>query len=126
MFARTYAEKCPMEAKIAAKMSQTVSLERTTSMLHGRIEKLLQRQKTYDPRRRLLIALAGVPGSGKSTVSDALLRTLTSHDGITDVAVLPMASGPRLFPLDHNADVGRLALTMIGWLPSYQSDVVYL
>lgn len=67
-------------------------------MLQGRIEKLLRRQKTCVPKRRLLIALAGVPGSGKSTVSDALLRALTIQGGITDVAVLPMASGLELPP----------------------------
>lgn len=73
-------------------MNQTVNLEKTNSMLQERVEKLIRRQKLSDPKRRILIALAGVPGSGKSTVSDALLRALPSH-GITDVAVLPMACG---------------------------------
>lgn len=72
-------------------MSPPSSLDKTTLVLQERIERLLRHQKLSDPKRRILIALAGVPGSGKTTVSDALLRTLPSH-GITDVAVLPMAS----------------------------------
>jgi tRNA uridine 5-carbamoylmethylation protein Kti12 len=36
-----------------------------------------------------LIALAGVPGSGKSTVSQELLLELSSR-GIHDVAIVPM------------------------------------
>ncbi|KAF1944744.1 nicotinamide riboside kinase [Clathrospora elynae] len=53
-----------------------------------RTEKLLSRQSS-DPGQRMLVALAGVPGSGKSTVSQALLTELASH-GIQDVAVVPM------------------------------------
>ncbi|KAL1598563.1 hypothetical protein SLS59_006850 [Nothophoma quercina] len=37
----------------------------------------------------MLVALAGVPGSGKSTVSSALLEELASR-GIRDVAIVPM------------------------------------
>lgn len=71
------------------RMSQQVSLDETISMLRDRIQHLLTNQEASNPRRRILIALAGVPGSGKSTVSDALLRALPEH-GIEDVAVLPM------------------------------------
>ncbi|USP82035.1 uncharacterized protein yc1106_09309 [Curvularia clavata] len=53
-----------------------------------RSEKLLARQAA-DPSRRMLVALAGVPGAGKSTVSDALLIELAAR-GIRDVAVVPM------------------------------------
>lgn len=53
-----------------------------------RIERLLSRQAA-DPRQRILVALAGVPGSGKSTVSHALLAELSSR-GVQDVAVVPM------------------------------------
>jgi tRNA uridine 5-carbamoylmethylation protein Kti12 len=37
----------------------------------------------------MLVALAGVPGSGKSTISSALLQELTGR-GIQDVAIVPM------------------------------------
>lgn len=67
------------------------TLHDTVLMLTERIERLLKRQKATNPRRRVLIALAGVPGSGKSTISDALLQMLPEH-GIDDLAVLPMAS----------------------------------
>lgn len=82
-----------------ARMSQQVSLDETVAMLCDRIQNLLTRQACADPRCRVLIALAGVPGSGKSTVSDALLRVLPDH-GIKDVAVLPMVrtQGPRVCP----------------------------
>ncbi|KAH7371207.1 phosphoribulokinase/uridine kinase [Pyrenochaeta sp. MPI-SDFR-AT-0127] len=51
-------------------------------------EKLLMRQSS-DPRQRALVALAGVPGSGKSTVSQALVAELASR-GVAEVAVVPM------------------------------------
>jgi putative protein kinase ArgK-like GTPase of G3E family len=53
-----------------------------------RVEKLLSRQAA-DPRDRILVALAGVPGSGKSTVSHALLAELAARN-VHDVAVVPM------------------------------------
>lgn len=53
-----------------------------------RVEKLLSRQAA-DPRDRILVALAGVPGSGKSTVSHALLAELATRN-VHDVAVVPM------------------------------------
>ncbi|KAF2711336.1 P-loop containing nucleoside triphosphate hydrolase protein [Pleomassaria siparia CBS 279.74] len=53
-----------------------------------RIETLLARQAS-NPCQRILVALAGVPGSGKSTVSDALLAELELR-GVHDVAVVPM------------------------------------
>jgi putative protein kinase ArgK-like GTPase of G3E family len=53
-----------------------------------RTEGLLSRQAS-DPSQRMLVALAGVPGAGKSTVSKALLEELASR-GIKDVVVVPM------------------------------------
>ncbi|KAH7384370.1 P-loop containing nucleoside triphosphate hydrolase protein [Phaeosphaeria sp. MPI-PUGE-AT-0046c] len=53
-----------------------------------RVEKLLFCQAT-EPRQRILVGLAGVPGSGKSTVSNALLAELAVR-GVKDVAVVPM------------------------------------
>lgn len=72
-------------------MTSDGNLYETTLMLTERIERLLKRQKVTNPRRRVLIALAGVPGSGKSTISSALLQLLPQY-GIHDLAVLPMAS----------------------------------
>ncbi|KAF2632980.1 phosphoribulokinase/uridine kinase [Macroventuria anomochaeta] len=71
-----------------AKDLVTGSLTVPTLDLVNRIEKLLERQAS-DPRQRMLVALAGVPGSGKSTVSYALLQELASR-GINDVATVPM------------------------------------
>lgn len=64
-------------------------LIKTVMKLRERIECLLMQQKLSDPTRRILIAMAGVPGSGKTTISDALMQELNKH-GIHDVAVLPM------------------------------------
>lgn len=58
--------------------------------LAKRVEALLDRQaSSSDPPTRILIALAGVPGSGKSTVSAALLVDLAKR-GVNDVVVVPM------------------------------------
>ena len=59
-----------------------------------RTERLLSRQAS-DPGQRMLVALAGVPGSGKSTVSAALLTELGTR-GIKDVAVVPMVRASRV------------------------------
>lgn len=64
-------------------------LIKTIQTLRERVDLLLLQQKLSAPTRRVLIALAGVPGSGKTTVSDALIQDL-NKDGIRDVAVLPM------------------------------------
>lgn len=68
----------------------TVDITGPTLDLVKRVEKLLQRQAS-DPRQRMLVALAGVPGSGKSTVSHAVLQELANR-GINDVAIVPMVS----------------------------------
>lgn len=59
-------------------------------LLLGRTELLLQKQRN-SPRQRLVVALAGVPGSGKSTVAAALLKSLQDR-GEQDVAILSMVS----------------------------------
>jgi putative protein kinase ArgK-like GTPase of G3E family len=66
-------------------------LVKTTAKLMERVERLLTQQKLRSPRQRTLIALAGVPGSGKTTLSDALIKELR-RNGNSDVAVLPMVS----------------------------------
>ncbi|KAK7184491.1 nicotinamide riboside kinase [Paraphaeosphaeria sporulosa] len=65
------------------------SLKSTILHLAKRVEALLARQASSDTPSRILVALAGVPGSGKSTVSAALLVELAAR-GIADVAVVPM------------------------------------
>jgi len=66
---------------------------RAAILLAKRTENLLSRQAS-DPGRRMLVALAGVPGAGKSTVSDALITELTAR-GNKDVAVVPMVGAGR-------------------------------
>ncbi|KAG7144558.1 putative uridine kinase like protein [Verticillium longisporum] len=55
------------------------NLAKTAAQLRLRAEHLLAEQSRNDPRQRVLIALAGVPGSGKSTVATALLEDLNRH-----------------------------------------------
>ena len=72
-------------------MDTDVRLIDTISELKERVQRLLQEQQRSGSKSRILIALAGVPGSGKSTVSHALLGEL-SKGGFHDVAILPMVS----------------------------------
>ncbi|KAF3037213.1 putative kinase [Didymella heteroderae] len=71
-----------------AKDSKSDGLTETILDLLSHVEKLLHRQ-AFNPRQRVLVALAGVPGSGKSTVSHALLQELAGR-GVNDVAIVPM------------------------------------
>ncbi|KAF4960461.1 hypothetical protein FGADI_952 [Fusarium gaditjirri] len=64
-------------------------LVKSTTKLLERVKRLLARQRLTAPTQRILIALAGVPGSGKTTISDALVKEL-KRNCISDVAVLPM------------------------------------
>ncbi|KAF3053893.1 putative kinase [Didymella keratinophila] len=71
-----------------AKTVNTDGLTETVLDLVSRLEKLLHRQASK-PRQRVLVVLAGVPGSGKSTVSHTLLQELARR-GANDVAIVPM------------------------------------
>ncbi|KAK7978713.1 nicotinamide riboside kinase [Apiospora saccharicola] len=67
-----------------------MDLEKNVATLQDRLDRLLEQQKT-DGRGRILIALAGVPGSGKTTVSSALLASLARNGrSREDVVVVPM------------------------------------
>ncbi|KAH6655779.1 phosphoribulokinase/uridine kinase [Truncatella angustata] len=68
---------------------QEIGLDEAVNTLCVRIESLLARQKLC-PKQRLLVALAGVPGSGKSTVSGALMRALMQRGIHSGVVVVPM------------------------------------
>jgi len=72
----------------------TSSLADTILDLAKRVEGLLARQQASDPHSRVLVALAGVPGSGKSTVSLALMVELAARN-IHDVAIVPMVCSMR-------------------------------
>lgn len=74
-----------------AKDLNTDGLAETILLLVSRIENLLLHGQALNPRQRVLVALAGVPGSGKSTVSHALLKELARR-GVDDVAIVPMVS----------------------------------
>lgn len=77
-------------------MSQ--DLTETTARLRERVERLLAEQSRSHPSRRVLIAVAGVPGSGKSTITAALIQDLRRH-AIEDVAILPMVRPVRKQPV---------------------------
>lgn len=70
-------------------MAPVPDLSDTIATLAERVESLLQAQQKSEKKTRIIIALAGVPGSGKSTVSSALISRL-SQDGMGNVAILPM------------------------------------
>ncbi|KAL2204982.1 phosphoribulokinase/uridine kinase [Sarocladium strictum] len=68
---------------------QSPDVSDSVSLLCKRIEALVAAKSLTAPGERVLIALAGVPGSGKSTISSALLEALPKY-GVENVAVLPM------------------------------------
>ncbi|KAK8085940.1 hypothetical protein PG994_000914 [Apiospora phragmitis] len=72
-----------------------MDLEKNVATLLVRIERLLEQQKS-DARGRILVALAGVPGSGKTTVSSALLASLSntgrSREDVVVVAMLSLGA----------------------------------
>lgn len=80
-----------------AKSTTVDTFHHTILDLVKRVEKLLFRQAA-EPHQRILIGLAGVPGSGKSTVSNALLAELAVR-GVQDVAVVPMVSRSHILQL---------------------------
>jgi putative protein kinase ArgK-like GTPase of G3E family len=66
------------------------TLEQSIAILSKRIDNLLTKHLSQTDQR-IMIALAGVPGSGKSTVSTQLLRSLRKR-GIDNVMAVPMVS----------------------------------
>jgi putative protein kinase ArgK-like GTPase of G3E family len=71
-------------------------VSKTELGLADRVEALLADASS----QRVLVALAGVPGSGKSTVSRALLVELAARS-ISDVAIIPMVC-----PIHFDGDAG--------------------
>ncbi|KAK4580006.1 hypothetical protein LTR86_000208 [Recurvomyces mirabilis] len=67
-------------------MELTTGLGGTIEILQDRVLRLLDARPTS---RRILIALSGVPGSGKSTIAAALLVQL-QHTGIKNAVIVPM------------------------------------
>lgn len=73
---------------MSSKQAGSWDLDRIVKALRTRIELLLARQAS-NPSQRLLVALAGVPGAGKTAVTSALLRDLSTRE-IDGVVVVPM------------------------------------
>lgn len=69
---------------------RSLTLDQIVAILLQRIVVLLARQ-AETPRQRMLIALAGVPGSGKTTISSGLMRRISSKDA-KYISVMPMVS----------------------------------
>jgi pantothenate kinase len=86
-------------------MTQVTDVSRTELGLADRVEALLADASS----QRVLVALAGVPGSGKSTVSRALLVELAAR-GISDVAIIPM-----VYPIHFDGDAGGLTRVKDGF-----------
>lgn len=70
--------------------SEAPDLETSTGVLFDRVVALLKDASNF--QKRVVIALAGVPGAGKSMISAGLMRQL-QHQGIKDVSLIPMV-GP--------------------------------
>jgi pantothenate kinase len=70
------------------------TLDDAVAALSKRVDDLLIKF-SHEPHRRIMIALAGVPGSGKSTVSRAVLENLSLR-GVANVLVVPMVRRTRI------------------------------
>ncbi len=64
-------------------------LDHTVTYLCDRVKRLLSRNTSCRQEERIVIALAGVPGSGKTTISSAVLDRLRAQ-GNSQVMVVPM------------------------------------
>lgn len=93
------------------------TFEQTVESLCDRVEYLLAQLFTASPQQRIMIALAGVPGSGKSTVCAAVLNALSCR-GVEDVSVVPMVSKI------HNYKFPTYCFP--GWLPLPKGRAVRL
>jgi hypothetical protein len=78
------------------------SVAESVALLCSRIEALIATKTLTNPQSRVLIALAGVPGSGKSTISSALIKELPAR-GIDCVTVLPMVRAEPTHLNQHSA-----------------------
>lgn len=70
------------------------TVDQVIETLCQRVTLLLEKQAAR-PRQRLLIALAGIPGSGKSTISSGLMRKLSESEANV-ITVVPMVSDDAL------------------------------
>jgi len=57
--------------------------------LSNRLEQLLKRNALL-PNKRLIVALAGAPGSGKTTIASALMRKFNATHQTQQLQVVPM------------------------------------
>ncbi|KIW01440.1 uncharacterized protein PV09_07198 [Verruconis gallopava] len=67
---------------------ETDSVERIAETLYERLV-ALKSQNAVDSTRRILVAVAGVPGSGKTTITTALSKLYESREGKA-LTILPM------------------------------------
>ncbi|KEF55874.1 uncharacterized protein A1O9_07454 [Exophiala aquamarina CBS 119918] len=68
----------------------SMSVDQITTVMCQHIASLQDRQiKT--PQQRMLVALAGVPAPGKSTIFSALMQKISGHD-VKYITVVPMAT----------------------------------
>lgn len=70
------------------------TVDQVIETLCQRVTILLEKQAAR-PQQRLLIALAGIPGSGKSTISSGLMLKLSESEANV-ITVVPMVSDDAL------------------------------
>lgn len=63
--------------------------------LSNHLERLLKRNALL-PHKRLIVALAGAPGSGKSTIASALMQKFNATHQTQQLQVIPMVCVPSI------------------------------
>ena len=81
-------------------------MDHTAEMIHALQDRIVGLRQSEIESTRIVIALAGMPGSGKSTIATKLLQKL-HQTGVQDVAVVPMVIYYQTYNTIHKSNSSR-------------------
>jgi 2-phosphoglycerate kinase len=94
------------------------TIEAPEETLLKRLELLILRN-AHSPHKRIIIALAGTPGSGKSTISSALTRRFNARNE-GKLQIVPMVRTGLRFLILSETNIANMEI-FTGWLSSHKS-----